>query len=137
MVLALVAVKLAAHVATNICTPYEFHRDAFLYMAMGSHLRLLHMDFPPLMAVLSEAVGGVAGASLFAYRLVPALAGTAVLLLAILLTSPPFTAAVGRKTKGQRLSQCRIIGFIPCPSRTTMFIGGVLLGGAVTLLVMR
>jgi hypothetical protein len=95
MVLALVAVKLAAHVATNIWTPYEFHRDAFLYMAMGSHLRLLHMDFPPLMAVLSEAVGGVAGASLFAYRLVPALA------------------------------------------RTTMFIGGVLLGGAVTLLVMR
>jgi 4-amino-4-deoxy-L-arabinose transferase-like glycosyltransferase len=83
--LAIVAVKLAAHVAVNIWTPYEFHRDAFLYMAMGSHLRILHMDFPPLMALISETVRGVAGASLFAYRLVPALAGTAVLFLAILL----------------------------------------------------
>jgi len=84
--LALVAVKLAAHVATNIWTPYEFHRDAFLYMAMGSHLRILHMDFPPLMGLLSETVRGIAGPSLLAYRMVPALAGTAVLLLAILLT---------------------------------------------------
>jgi len=85
MALTLVAVKLAAHVAANIWTPYEFHRDAFLYMAMGSHLRILHMDFPPLMALLSEALRGVAGDSLFAYRMVPALAGTGVLLLAILL----------------------------------------------------
>jgi len=84
--LALVAVKLAAHVAANIWTPYEFHRDAFLYMAMGSHLRILHMDFPPLMGLLSETVRGIAGPSLLAYRMVPALAGTAVLLLAILLT---------------------------------------------------
>jgi len=85
MALGLVAVKLAAHIAANIWTPYEFHRDAFLYMAMGTHLRILHMDFPPLMALLSEAVRGVAGPSLFALRLVPGLAGTAVLLLAILL----------------------------------------------------
>jgi len=85
MVLALVVVKLLAHVATNIWTPYEFHRDAFLYMAMGSHLRILHMDFPPLMALLSEAVYSVAGASLFAYRMVPAAAGTGVMFLAILL----------------------------------------------------
>ncbi|UCG86907.1 MAG: hypothetical protein JSW71_23950, partial [Gemmatimonadota bacterium] len=48
---ALVAVKLLAHIATNLWTPYEFHRDAFLYMAMGTHLRILHMDFPPLIAL--------------------------------------------------------------------------------------
>jgi hypothetical protein len=83
--LSLVALKLVTHVATNIWTPYEFHRDALLYMAMGTHLRMLHMDFPPLIALLSETVRGVAGASLFAYRLVPAIAGTAVLLLAILI----------------------------------------------------
>jgi hypothetical protein len=84
--LVLVTVKLLAHVATNIWTPYEFHRDAFLYMAMGTHLRILHMDFPPLMALISEAVRGIAGTSLFAYRMIPAVAGTAVLLLAILVT---------------------------------------------------
>jgi 4-amino-4-deoxy-L-arabinose transferase-like glycosyltransferase len=43
------------------------------------------MDFPPLIALLSQAVRGVAGSSLFALRLVPALAGTAVMLLAILI----------------------------------------------------
>lgn len=84
--LALVAVKLVAHVATNVWTPYEFHRDAFLYMAMGTHLRILHMDFPPLMAVISESVRSIAGVSLFAYRMVPAVAGTSVLLLAVLIT---------------------------------------------------
>jgi hypothetical protein len=82
----LIVAKLLAHVATNIWTPYEFHRDAFLYMAMGTHLRVLHMDFPPLMAVISEAVRGIAGASLFAYRMVPAAAGAAVLLFAVLIT---------------------------------------------------
>jgi hypothetical protein len=82
---ALVAVKLLAHLAANIWTPYEFHRDAFLYMAMGTHLRILHMDFPPLIALLSQAVRATAGSSLFALRLVPAVAGTAVMLLAVLL----------------------------------------------------
>jgi len=84
--LALVAVKLVAHLATNIWTPYEFHRDAFLYMSMGTHLRIFHMDFPPLIALLSQAVRGVLGSSLFAIRLVPAAAGTAVMLLAVLIT---------------------------------------------------
>jgi hypothetical protein len=74
------------HVAANVWTPYEFHRDAFLYMAMGTHLRILHMDFPPLMAVISEAVRSIAGTSLFAYRMVPAIAGTTVLLLAVFIT---------------------------------------------------
>jgi hypothetical protein len=54
-------------------------------MAMGTHLRILHMDFPPLIALLSESVRGIAGSSLFAIRMVPAIAGTLVLLLAVLL----------------------------------------------------
>lgn len=32
--------------------PYEIHRDAFLYFAMGEHLRFLAMDFPPAIAML-------------------------------------------------------------------------------------
>ena len=59
MVLALVAVKLATHIAANVWTPYEFHRDAFLYTAMGSHLRILHMDFPPLARVFGSVLVGV------------------------------------------------------------------------------
>ncbi|NNG14929.1 MAG: glycosyltransferase family 39 protein, partial [Gemmatimonadales bacterium] len=78
-------VALGIHVVTNLITPYEFHRDELLYFAMGTHLRLFHMDFPPLIALLSETVRVVAGASLFAYRMVPAIAGSVVVLLALLI----------------------------------------------------
>jgi hypothetical protein len=81
---ALVAVKLLLHFATNAFGPYEFHRDEFLYMAMGEHLRLFAMDFPPAMAMLSEVTRGVFGDSLFALRLPPAILSTALLVLAVL-----------------------------------------------------
>ena len=31
--------------------PWEFHRDELLYLAMGDHLDLLRMQFPPLIAL--------------------------------------------------------------------------------------
>ena len=82
--LALIALKLAMHLVAAWLTPFEFHRDEFLYFAMGNHLQLLRMDFPPMIAMLSEAVRAVAGSSLFAYRVLPALAGTAIAWLAVL-----------------------------------------------------
>ena len=84
--LALVALKLGLHLLAVLVTPYEFHRDEFLYFAMGTHLRLFQMDFPPLIALLSETVRGLAGTALFGFRLVPALAGTALTFLAIAAT---------------------------------------------------
>lgn len=80
----LVALKLAMHVVAAIITPYEFHRDELLYFAMGTHLRLFHMDFPPLIALLSEAMRHTIGVSVFTYRLVPGLFGTALFALALL-----------------------------------------------------
>jgi 4-amino-4-deoxy-L-arabinose transferase-like glycosyltransferase len=53
-------------------------------MAMGEHLRLWHMDFPPLIAILSEVTRFLLGDSLFALRLPPALMSTALLLIAAL-----------------------------------------------------
>jgi len=81
-ILALAGVKLALHLFTNAFSPYEFHRDEFLYFAMGEHLRLWHMDFPPFVAMLSEATRGLLGDSLFAIRLPPALMSTALLVFA-------------------------------------------------------
>jgi len=49
------SVKLGGHLLANLVTPYEFHRDELLYLAMGTHLRILHMDFPPLIALLGNA----------------------------------------------------------------------------------
>ncbi len=80
----LLAVKLGLHLATNALGPYEFHRDEFLYMAMGEHLHLFTMDFPPFIAMLSETTRGLLGDSVFALRLPPALLSTALLLIAAL-----------------------------------------------------
>jgi hypothetical protein len=52
---------------------------------MGRHLRLWRMDFPPAIALVAEAVRATLGDSLFAIRLVPALAGTALVVLAALM----------------------------------------------------
>jgi hypothetical protein len=76
---------LALHVVTNVVSPYGIHRDEFLYFAMGRHLRLWHMDFPPAIAILSEIQRFVFGDSLLALRLVPALASTMLVVLAALL----------------------------------------------------
>ncbi len=93
---ALIAVKLAAHFSTNGFGPYEFHRDEFLYMAMGEHLRLFRMDFPPFIAMLSELARGLLGDSLFAVRLFPALFSAGIMALA---------ALIARELGGGRFAQ--------------------------------
>lgn len=82
---ALAALKLGLHLTVNAVTPYGFHRDELLYLAMGRHLQLWAMDFPPAIALVAEAVRATAGDSLFAIRLVPALAGTLLVALAALI----------------------------------------------------
>jgi hypothetical protein len=73
---------LALHLVTNAVTPYGFHRDEFLYFAMGRHLQLFRMDFPPAIAILAETVRGTLGDGLFGIRLVPALCASSLVLLA-------------------------------------------------------
>jgi len=85
LVLALAGLFFLLHVVTNLVSPYGIHRDEFLYFAMGRHLRLWHMDFPPAIAILSEIQRFVLGDSLVALRMVPALASTAIVVLAALL----------------------------------------------------
>jgi hypothetical protein len=80
-----VALKAGIHLATNLFTHYEFHRDEFLYFAMGEHFDLWRMDIPPAIAALSVMVRGIFGDSLIIIRLVPALFGTATVLIALLI----------------------------------------------------
>lgn len=70
------------HVVTNATMPYELHRDAFLYLAMGEHLRLWSMDFPPFIAIVAETTRALFGDSIVAIRLGPALAHSATVLMA-------------------------------------------------------
>lgn len=82
---ALAAALLLLHVVTNFVTPYGIQRDEFLYFAMGDHLRLWHMDFPPLIAILANLERSFLGDALPGLRAVPALAASAIVVLAALL----------------------------------------------------
>lgn len=84
-VLGLAAVKLCAHLATIAVTPYSVHRDELLYLAMGRYLRLFAMDFPPFIALAANLARLLGGDTLLAIRFFPALAGTALLVLAAVL----------------------------------------------------
>ena len=81
----LIAAKLTSHLVAAFITPYEFHRDELLYFSMGTHLRLFEMDFPPFIALLSEALRNTVGVSVISYRITPALFGVGVMLLAVLI----------------------------------------------------
>lgn len=75
------AFVLLLHVVVNATTPYGVHRDEFLYMAMGEHLRLFRMDFPPFIAIVAR-VSRLLGDSLVAIRILPAVASALIVWLA-------------------------------------------------------
>lgn len=73
LLLGIALALVVAHTMVNLFSPYEFHRDEFLYLAMGRHLRLWAMDFPPMIALLARATVRLLGDSMVAIRTVPAL----------------------------------------------------------------
>lgn len=93
---AIAATVFAVHLIVNAITPYGVHRDEFLYAAMGRHLRLFGMDFPPLIALVAIVERALFGDSLIALRLVPALAAAGIILLA---------AGIARELGGGRFAQ--------------------------------
>ncbi len=96
IIVAAVAVKLAMHVTTAIVTPYGVHRDEFLYLAMGEHLRLWGMDFPPAIAILAQVMRYTVGIGVPALRLVPAIFSAALVV---------FAALTARELGGGRFAQ--------------------------------
>ena len=80
----IIVVKLGLHLVANVFGGYEFHRDEFLYLAMGEHLRLFGMDFPPAIGLAARIVKVTLGDGLLAIRTVPALLSTAVIVIALL-----------------------------------------------------
>lgn len=80
-----VAAKLLLQVTVNVVTRFGFQRDEFLYFAMGEHLRLWRMDFPPGIAIAANVVRFLLGDSMTAIRMVPAVAGTMTMIVAVLI----------------------------------------------------
>jgi hypothetical protein len=72
-------VMFGLHIVAVLITPYSVHRDEFLYLAMGRYLDLFAMDFPPFIAIAAN-VSRLLGDSLIALRVLPALAGAALVM---------------------------------------------------------
>ncbi|MGH7648064.1 MAG: ArnT family glycosyltransferase, partial [Gemmatimonadaceae bacterium] len=101
---AAVAIDLALRATTALITPYGFQRDEFLYFAMGAHLHLWTMDFPPAMAILSQLMRATVGIGLVPVRIVPGLAATLLVVFAIL-----FARELGGRAFAQALAALTII----------------------------
>jgi hypothetical protein len=96
LVFGLAAIAVLLHGAVNWRGPYQLHRDELLYLAMGNHLRLWQMDFPPGIALLGRAVTAL-GDSPLVVRL-PAALGHGLLIILSAVAAREFggTAAAQR-----------------------------------------
>ncbi len=80
-----VTFKLLVHLVVNLRGGYGIFRDELYYLACADHLAWGYVDQPPLSIFLLALTRAVLGDSLFALRLVPAVAGAAVVLVTGLL----------------------------------------------------
>ncbi|HTS11997.1 MAG TPA: glycosyltransferase family 39 protein [Candidatus Limnocylindrales bacterium] len=92
--IALSAAKLVIQFAG--ITHYGFFRDELYYMACGRHLAWGYIDQPPLIAFVAWFARHVFGDSIIALRILPVLAGAAVVFL---------TGVLARELGGGRLAQ--------------------------------
>jgi dolichyl-phosphate-mannose-protein mannosyltransferase len=83
----IVAAAVAAKIALQLAalTAYGWFRDELYYLACANHLAWGYVDHPPLSIVLLRAWTRVAGDSLTAVRVLPALVGAAVVAVTALL----------------------------------------------------
>ncbi|MFC1618756.1 glycosyltransferase family 39 protein [Candidatus Neomarinimicrobiota bacterium] len=75
---------------------FGFHRDEFLYLAMGQHLDWGYLEVPPSIAFFAALSRWLLGGSLYAVHFFPALTGALTLLL---------TGLIARQLGGGRFAQ--------------------------------
>lgn len=90
----LASIKLLIPLITS--SDFGFHRDEFLYIALGEHLDWGYLEVPPGIAVLANISRWLFGDSLFGLRFIPALTGALTLLL---------TGLIVRQLGGGRFAQ--------------------------------
>ncbi|HEV8630130.1 MAG TPA: glycosyltransferase family 39 protein [Thermoanaerobaculia bacterium] len=88
--------KLAIHLATTGAFGYRYFVDELYFLACARHLAWGYVDMPPLFPALTALVSATLGESLLAIRLVPALAGAALVLM---------TGRLARELGGGRFAQ--------------------------------
>ena len=96
--------KCLVHVATNLAGGYGYFRDELYYIACSDHMAWGYVDQPPLSIAILWLSRLLFGDSLFALRLLPAIAGGVVVALAGLMTKE-----LGGKRFAQVLAACSVI----------------------------
>ena len=91
-VIAILKLALQLHAAPH----YGIFRDEMYYLACGQHLGWGYVDHPPLMPFIAWLVSHTLGTSLLAIRLLPALAGAALVWI---------TGDMARRMGGGRMAQ--------------------------------
>jgi len=106
----LCAAKLLLHIFTSV-QRYGYFRDELYYLDLGRHLAFGYVDCAPLVAVYAR-IALLLGGSLAALRTLPALAGTALVALSIL---------IARELGGRRYAQWLTgIAVLLCPGILVM-----------------
>jgi len=77
----LALIKILLHLLT--ADNYGYFRDELYYIAAGERLDLGYVDFPPFVALVARFTRALLGDSLVALHVFPALAGAAVVVLAV------------------------------------------------------
>ena len=90
------AILFALEVATSFTPAYEYFIDELYYVACAKRLAFGYVDHPPFAPFLLRISGTLFGYSVTALRIVPALAGAAVVIL---------TGLMARAMGGKRLAQ--------------------------------
>lgn len=80
LLLGLAACKLLLHLVAN--GNYGYHRDEFYYIVGGAYPAWGYVDHPPLTPLLANLAQRIFGGGLLGFRLLPALTGAGVVLLA-------------------------------------------------------
>lgn len=83
ILVSLCAAKLLLHIFTSVIH-YDYFRDELYYLDMARHLDWGYVDAAPLVAVYAK-IALLMGGSLAALRIIPALAGTVLVALSILI----------------------------------------------------
>ncbi|HKV08660.1 MAG TPA: glycosyltransferase family 39 protein [Thermoanaerobaculia bacterium] len=96
IVFILAAVKLVLHLATTGLFGYGFFVDELYYLACSEHLAWGFVDMPPLFPAVTALIRGTLGDSLFALRILPAMAGAALVVM---------TGLMARDLGGRRFAQ--------------------------------
>ena len=110
IVLYLAAFKLLLHLL--VAQRYNYMQDELYFFACSEHLDWGYVDHPPLIVFITKAVRMLLGDSLFAIRLLPAIAGAALVVL---------TGAIARTLGGGRFAQAlAALGVIALPMYLTV-----------------